>query len=187
MKRKNIIAEFEKELQSKYFNVLGKESTIDLHFESFNNLIDPVVSSKEVVQLNETLFNQFESVFNMIPSKSNVSFNIYFKDNSGYSDLEIKNIIDENIKLYIYSMLIENMKRNRTSLIMLVSGAIFLLLSYFLIKSNVPGIITDIINISGTLLIWEAAYMYLIEKTSNRKLITKYVRKIDKISIMKEE
>ena len=70
---------------------------------------------------------------------------------------------------------------------MLGGGVVLLLASYFLGRLDLPQIFFDVINISGTLLVWEAADVTLIERGADVKRAKQYVKKFKEIRLMQAE
>lgn len=182
--KKNKIKELQLEILKRYYRIEEDEVYIDLYYETFSELIDNNLGGEKVEMGNEIIFDELEKAFSLIPKYFNIHLIVHIKDFGNYHQEEAKTIIMDNIYLKIYSLMLANARKKRLSYTLLVSGALILILSYFLAKTSIPTIITDIINISGTLLIWESASQFLIERSSNLKHATRYINKIKEIEVM---
>ena len=67
---------------------------------------------------------------------------------------------------------------------LLGGGVVLLLFSYFLNETSLPAIFFDVMNISGTLLVWEAADITLIERGEDAKRARQYINKLKGIRLL---
>lgn len=184
LKLQKDVAKFSQEVLNKYFSIEGNVATVDLYFDAFAELIDQNVGNDNVEMLNNVLVDKIDDIFKLIPKKYNIVVNIHVKNFGEYSQKEAEKIIRENVDLKIYALKLERRRKNLTGLSLLGIGAILLLVSYFLGRLDWPQIIYDIINISGTLFVWEAAYVALIERRQEAKHVKQYLKKFKGLHIL---
>lgn len=170
---------------NKYYQINGKNATIELFYDTFSELIDNNLGNNNVEKLNSLLFEQIDEAFSLIPRNCKVTLKVHIKDFGDYKEEEAERIIKENIGLKIYALMVENRRKRRTSYFLAGGGILLLLLSYFLMKIASPTIINDIINISGTLLVWEAVADLVIERNENLKIAKQYISKLKTIDVLK--
>ncbi|MCM1194851.1 MAG: hypothetical protein NC332_02835, partial [Firmicutes bacterium] len=83
----------------------------------------------------------------------------------------------------IHALELDRRRKNITGLSLLAGGCVILLISYLLSRLDWPQIIFDIINISGTLFVWEAADVAIIERNAEAKRAKQYIKKFKGIDI----
>ncbi len=178
---------FSKSILEKYFKIDGDLLTVDLYYDTFSMLVDQSIGNDKVEKLNEILFEKIDEVLELVPRKYRISVLIHIKDLEDYQAEEVERIIKENIMLKIYSIALERKKKHITGISLLFGGIVMLLASYFLSRLEWPQIIFDIINISGTLLVWESANITLIERSEEMKRVKQYIKKFKDIQLVTSE
>ena len=176
--------EFTDVMLSHYFTIKDNIATIRLNFDCFSELVDQSVGDDGVEKLNSTLFDKLSEIFALIPRKYKIEVEIYVKDFENYELCEAEKIVRQNFALLIYSFALERRRKIITGVSLLGGGVALLLISYFLSKLNLPQILFDVINISGTLLVWEAANITLIERNADKKRIRQIVRKFSDVKLL---
>ena len=177
-------AEFADIMLSHYFTIKDKAVTIRLNFDDFSELVDQSIGDDGVEKLNSTLFDKLSEIFAIIPRKYKVEVEIYVKNFGNYELCEAEKIVRQNFALLIYSFALERRRKIITGLSLLGGGVTLLLVSYFLSKLNLPQILFDVINISGTLLVWEAANITLIERSADKKRIRQIFSKFSDVKLL---
>lgn len=167
----------------RYFSIEGKTAVVKLNFDTFSELVDQSVGDDNVEKLNSTLFEKLAEIFALIPRKYEIDVRVRIKDFGDYTVDEAERIVKENVSLLIYSMVLERRKKIIAGLSLLGGGIALLLTSYFLNKLALPQIFFDIINISGTLLVWESANITLIERRAEIKRAKQYISKFKNIKL----
>lgn len=178
--------EWTKMILKDYFIIEGNLLTAELYFDTFSELIDQNIGNDKVEKLNETLFDKINEILNLVPRKYKIHFQIHIKDLGDYQFLEVEKILKKNLMLKIYSFSLERKRQHITSFSLLFGGILLLLASYFLSRLEWPQLIFDVINISGTLLVWEAADVSLIERNEEIKKVKQYVKNIKGIRLIQE-
>lgn len=176
--------ELARELLGEYFIVEGKRITADLYFDTFAEIIDPHFGGDSVERIHRDFFQKLDEVFALIPRKYNITVRINIRDFGDYTPEEADNILRENIALEIYGLALESRRKRTTGLILLGGGVALLLASYFLSGLNRPQILFDIINISGTLLVWESASVSLIDRGAEAKRARQYLKKFSELKVV---
>lgn len=179
--------EWTREILKDYFIVDGNTLTAELYYDTFSELIDQNIGNDKVEKLNETLFDKINEILNLVPRKYQIRFLIHIKDLGEYQFEEVERILKKNLMLKIYGFSLERKRKHITSLSLLFGGIVMLLASYFLSRLEWPQIIFDVINISGTLLVWEAADVSLIERSEEIKKIKQYIKKFKDIRLVQDE
>lgn len=167
----------------RYFSIEGKTAVVKLNFDTFSELVDQSVGDDNVEKLNSTLFEKLAEIFALIPRKYEIDVRVRIKDFGNYTIDEAERVVKENVSLLIYSMVVERRKKIIAGLSLLGGGIALLLTSYFLDKLAMPQIMFDIINISGTLLVWESANITLIERRTEIKRAKQYISKFKNIKL----
>ena len=183
MKQKSKLKEISEAILSRYVTLADKSATVDLYFDTFEELIDQNVGDRSVEKMNSVLSEKLNDVFSIIPPKYEVYVKLHFKDFGEYDCREIEKIIKDNFALKIYSFVLERRKKTATALSLLGTGIVMLLVSYFLGATDLPQIVFDVINISGTLFVWEAADIGLIERTAEARLGKRYIKNFRDITV----
>lgn len=193
---KKIGSEFAEEMQgtaiskstdvmlSHYFTVVGKTVTVRLNFDTFSELVDQSIGDDSVEKLNTVLFDKLTEVFALIPRKYKIEVEVHIKDFGNYTLAEAEKIVRQNFALYIYSFALERRRKYITGLSLLGGGILLLLVSYLLDRLHLSQIVYDVINISGTLLVWEAADVTLIERGADKRRAKQFVRKFSDIRLV---
>lgn len=179
--------EWTREILKDYFIVDGNTLTAELYYDTFSELIDQNMGNDKVEKLNETLFDKINEILYLVPRKYQIGFVIHIKDLGEYQFEEVERILKKNLMLKIYGFALERKRKHITSLSLLMGGIVMLLASYFLSRLEWPQIIFDVINISGTLLVWEAADVSLIERSEEIKKVKQYIKKFRDIRLVKDE
>lgn len=177
-------AKFTDVMLSHYFTIKDKVATVRLNFDTFSELVDQSLGDDGVEKLNSVLFDKLTEIFALIPRKYKIEVEIHVKDFGSYEISEAEKIVRQNFALLIYSYALERRRKIITGLSLLGGGVALLLVSYFLGKLNLPQILFDVINISGTLLVWEAANITLIERSADKKRMKQFVRKFSDVRLL---
>lgn len=172
--------EMELEILQHYFSFEGKVATLKLVYDTFAELINPNFGDERIEKLNDTLFADIKEAVSILPSRYKLNLQIVIKDFGDYTKEECENIIKQNVYLAGYRILKENNRKRFGGWALIGIGAAILVVSYFLRKYDLWF---DLINISGTLFVWEGVNTAFIERNlENRKTIA-FAKAIKNISI----
>ena len=178
--------QIELDIINHYFSFEGKIATLKLVYDTFSELINPNFGDDKIEKLNDKLFSDIQEAVSMLPRGFKLNLNIVIKDFEDYTKTECEDIIHQNIKLAVYKAIKENNKKLYIGWSLIGVGAIIILLSYIL-RNKDYELWFDLINITGTLFVWEGSYMTFIEKSLETKAMRSLARAINNITIELEE
>lgn len=171
------------ELLSKYFEIEGDTATIDLYYDSFEDIINQNFGKDNVNMLDSRLFDDLESAFDLIPRKYKINLRLNLRDLGQFSINQIKEIVESNLALKGYSLGLRNIRKTRINLIVMGIGAAILIASYALSRIGTRTIFYDVVNIAGTLFIWEATSSLFIENNYEKLAISRLAAKMQRITV----
>ena len=177
MKKTNKIeSELKNRLLSKFFSIDGKVATLKLVYDTFEELVNPNFGDERTEKLNDKLFSDIKEAVDILPNNYKLNVEVVIKSFGDYSREECESIIVQNVKLSLYLALKSTESHRWGGLALMGVGAAILLISYFL-QSAKFDIIFDIVNISGTLFVWEGANMAFLQRNLDIKA-TKRIAKV---------
>ena len=166
------------EILQNYFFIENNVATLKLVYDTFSELINPNFGDDKIEKLNDTLFSDIREAVSLLPRKFKLNLHIVIKDFGEYEKEECEKIIIQNIKLSAYQIIKDNKKKLAGGWSLIGIGAVVLLISYLLHNQNLWF---DLINISGTLFVWEGVNMAFIEKNAENKAIRTLAKSINAI------
>ena len=178
-------AEIEEEILSKYFEINDRVATLKLVYDTFEELINPNFGDTNIEKLNDKLFSDIREAVEILPRKYKLNVEIIIRNFGEYSREECEKIISQNIKLSVYLVLKSMVTHRWGGLALMGVGAAVLLLSYFL-HSAEYDIIFDIVNISGTLFVWEGANTAFLERNFEMRSAKKLARALQHIVVLED-
>ena len=182
MKLQKIDAAIREQILSKYFSIEDGVATLKLVYDTFAELINPNFGDAKTEKLNDKLFSDIKEAIEILPRKYKLNIEIVIKDFGDYTREECEEIISQNIKLSVYLALKSMGKHRWGGLALMGVGALVLILSYFLHSSDYD-IIFDVVNISGTLFVWEGASTAFIQRNSELRSAKKLAKALQNISV----
>lgn len=183
----NTLKEISESVLKHYFTVEGNRVTVRLNFDTFAELVDGTLGDDSVEKLNGTLFDKITEIFSLVPRKYEIAVDVYIGDFGDYTIEEAEKIVKDNVTLTVYALALEQRRKTITGLSLLGGGVVLLVASYFLSWLSLPQLFFDVINISGTLLVWEAADVTLIERGEEVKRAKRYIKKFKSIRLLQAE
>ena len=172
------------QLLRNYFSIDGKTATLKLVYDSFSELINPNFGDCNTEKLNDKLLSDVREAAALLPRSYKLNLEIAIKDFGEYKKDECEKIIKQNIYLAAYSALKDNKQKLFGGLSIVGVGAIILICSYFLRKYDLWF---DLINISGTLFVWEGVNMAFLERSLENRAARALVKTIKNITISEYE
>lgn len=163
----------DKEILSKFYEIEGNIINLTFSFDSYHDMFERRPKALKDTFTKEAMEN-IESVLNMPVKLINQRITFIIKDKENHSADEIMELIKENCELLSVSEKQSSFVLKRRSIGLLLLGVIFLLTSYLVSDKFNNQITTEIINIAGTLLIWEACYRLIVERIQMSGRILKY-------------
>lgn len=173
-----------KELLSEYFEIRGKTAKLDFTYNSIEDVINQNFGKDNVNMLDQRVFSDLEAAFSMLPAKLKVHLRITFKDLGNFTLKDVRKIIESNLALRAYRVGLRRIRKIRLHLITAAIGVAILVASYILSDKGYPKIFYDIVNISGTLFIWETVSSMFLSDSYERIESTRLVANIKKVTII---
>ena len=158
-------------LLKNYFTIEGRNAKLKLVYDTFYELINPNFGDDKIEKLNDKLFNDIQEAVSLLPKRFKLDLEIVIKDFGNYQIDECDRIIRQNVYLVAYRAIKDNIKKR----------TIILLLSYLLRDFDLWF---DLINISGTLFVWEGVNMAFLERNIENKGLKNLARTIKNISVV---
>ncbi len=168
------------QLLQNYFSIRGNEATLMLVYDSFEELINQNFGGDSIQKLNDKLFSDINEAVALLPRKFKLNLQIVIKDFGEYTQAECAEIVKQNIYLTAYRTIKADNQKLVSGWSLIGIGAAVLVLSYFLRNYDLWF---DLINISGTLFVWEGVNMAFLERNLEHKAIKKLARSIRNITI----
>ncbi len=163
-----------------YFSIDGKVATLELVYDTFAELINPNFGDSKIEKLNDKLFSDIREAVSLLPRKFKLNLKIVIKDFGDYTETECAGIIRQNIYLAAYRTIKENRQKLLSGCSLIGVGAVVLVVSYLLRRYDLWF---DLINISGTLFVWEGVNMAFLERSLENKAIRRLSKSFRNISI----
>ena len=163
-----------------YFSIQNNIATLKLVYDTFAELINPNFGDDKIEKLNEKLFLDIKEAVTLLPKKYKLNLQIIIKDLGDYTIKECEEIVKQNIYLVVYETIKSNQKKMVGGWSLIGVGAAILLVSYLLHNYNLWF---DLINISGTLFVWEGVNMAFLERNHENKENISLAKAIQQITI----
>ena len=122
----------------------------------------------------------------ILPRGYKLNVEVVIKDFGEYTREECERIISQNITLSLYLALKSRDAHRWGGLALIGIGAAVLIISYFLRNADYE-IIFDIVNISGTLFVWEGVNTAFIERGLALKDTRRLAKTLQKIVVVQGE
>lgn len=166
------------DLLSNYFEISGNTAKIDLTYNSFEEIVN------QNNMLDQKIYSDLESAFSMLPSKLKVDLRITLKDLGDFTLEEVKHIIESNVALRTYRIGLRRIRKNRLHILTASIGVLILIASYLLSSKGYPQIYYDVVNISGTLFIWETVSSMFLSDSYERIELLRLVTNVKRITVI---
>ena len=183
---RKIKSQLKEQILSKYFSIDGKIATLKLVYDTFAELVNPNFGDERTEKLNEKLFSDIKEAIEILPRGYKLNIEIVVKDFGEYSREECEKIILQNIQLSVYLALKSGDRHLWTGLALIGIGAIVLIVSYFL-HSSEYDILFDIVNISGTLCVWEGVNTAFLERRLEMKTTKRIAKTVQNVTVTSGE
>ncbi len=167
-----------------YFSIDGNVATLTLIYDTFEELVNMNFGDGNIEKLNDKLISDIGEAVSLLPRKFKLNIKIVIRDFGDYTKEECENIIKKNIYLYAYRVLKGGNQKFLSGCSLILAGAGILVLSYFLRKYDLWF---DLINISGTLFVWEGVNMAFLQRNLDNKAVKKLAKSIQNITIKSEK
>ncbi len=172
--------ELQLEILRNYFSIEGNVATLQLVYDTFSELINPNFGDVKTEKLNDKLLSDIREAVSLLPAKFKLNLHIVIRDFGDYTREECDNIIKQNVYLSAYAALKDNSRKLISGLSLVGAGAAILIVSYLLRNHELWF---DLINISGTLFVWEGVNMAFLERSLENRATRRLVKSIKNITI----
>lgn len=184
MKKINKIeTELKNRLLNKFFSIDGNVATLKLVYDTFEELVNLNFGDEHTEKLNDKLFSDIKDAVDILPKIYKLNVEVVVKNFGEYTREECENIIVQNVRLSLYQALKSTGTHRWGGLALMGVGAAILLVSYFL-QSAKYDIIFDIVNISGTLFVWEGANMAFLQRNLDIKETKRMARALQNVVVV---
>lgn len=167
-----------------YFSIRDNIATLKLVYDSFSELINPNFGDGSIEKLNDKLFSDIREAVLLLPRKFKLNLHIVIRDFGDYTKEECEKIIRQNVFLTAYRVFKENRRKLLSGFSLIGAGAAILVVSYLLREYELWF---DLINISGTLFVWEGVNMAFLERNLENRATRALARSIRNITIEGEQ
>ena len=187
MKKTNKLeSELRNKLLGKFFSIDGKVATLKLVYDTFEELVNLNFGDERTEKLNDKLFSDIKEAVEILPKTYKLNVEVVIKDFGEYTRAECEDIIVQNVKLSLYLALKSTSAHRWGGLALMGVGAAILIISYFL-QSAKYEVIFDIVNISGTLFVWEGANMAFLQRNLDIKEAKKMAKALQNIVVVQND
>ncbi len=170
------------QILQKYFSIRDNVATLMLVYDTFAELVNQNFGGDNIEKLNDKLFSDIYEAVSLLPKQFKLNLQIAIKDFGEYTQSDCEKIIRQNIYLMAYRTIKANHRKSVNGWSLIGVGAVILIVSYFLRKYDLWF---DLVNISGTLFVWEGVNMAFLERNLEHKATKKLARAIQNITIEK--
>lgn len=167
--------DIERQLLERLFTFDGNVAFLTLTYDTFSELIDNNFGDERVEKLNSRLISDICSAVEILPRRYRLDVKIVIKDFGEYEREECERIIISNLELYFYSRLRELVHKQALGWSLIGVGALVLVVSYFL-RGIGRELLFDLINISGTLFVWEGVNFAFIKRNDEIRPTKKFIK-----------
>ncbi|MBR4500299.1 MAG: hypothetical protein IKP22_00195 [Clostridia bacterium] len=191
-KSRQLFRQFD-QIEKEFFEIdnAGKSAVVHLLFQSPEAIFDPTCRSKTPVfasDFRETL----QSAFEMIPKGLQISLEIAFEDTGDYSGDKMQDIFRKNL-LFISKSIVQSIRaRNRIALLLFIAGLVFFVGMIMIghlweTESFWHEVFFYFLDIATTVLFWEAAGIFLVEKKERTAQAREYLERLVNIRFIKAD
>ena len=172
-------------LLGKFFTIEGNVATLKLVYDTFAELVNLNFGDERIEKLNDKLFSDIKEAVDILPKAYKLNVEVVIKDFGDYSREECESIIVQNVKLSLYLALKSTGSHRWGGLALMGVGAAVLVVSY-LLQSAKYDILFDVVNISGTLFVWEGANMAFLQRNLDLKQTKRMARVLQNIVVVQQ-
>ncbi len=173
-------SERQMQILQNYFSIQENTATLELVYDTFTELLNPNFGGDNIKKLNDKLFSDISEAVSLLPRKFKLNLHIVIKDLGEYERAECDKIIKQNIYLAAYRAKKTNYRKLLSGCSLIGIGAAVLIVSYLLRNLDLWF---DLINISGTLFVWEGVNMAFLKRNLEHKATRRFVRSIQTITV----
>ena len=166
----------------------NKIISISLRYDKISDIVLTNVGKKEYPQFDPQVFENMENLFDDFPMNYRAEIKFDIADYEGFEPCEIMTSFNASLELTQYSARRHRKNKWLIAASMTVVGVVFLFLLAMGQINNWFGeganeeVITEIIDIIGSVFIWESVYYLFMEPTQQASLALKMRQKIAYVS-----
>lgn len=179
-------------LESEFFDI-DEESKIikmQLTFVKPSDIFENSFNTKMPV-LNDDFIEWIKCAFEYCKKDYLINLDVNFNDMEGYTESELLNILEKNIKLEYKRKYREIQSKNKIAIGLIVTGVAFfigmVIMNHVWTDSNIiKDIVSYVLDIAATVTIWEALNILIILNREQRLYLTNLTKKFNKITFSKK-
>lgn len=172
-KKQSLKLNKDEEIYNQFYDTKDDFINFHLKYDTYDDVFEKEENALKA-HFTKAVNEDIEAIINTSLKLVNIKIHFEIKDKMNHSNDEIFDLIQDNYILCAVKIKHEMKAIRYRSIALMILGAIILMLSYALTKVNSIEIINDICNILGTLLIWEAGYALIVERSSDGRIQMKY-------------
>ncbi|MGM9858135.1 MAG: hypothetical protein ACI311_02645 [Bacilli bacterium] len=137
-------------------------------------------------------FNEWIScAIDYTPVNYKVNLNIYFEDLEGYTLEELNDIFSKNMALEFKHSEHNSFSKNRLAYGLVVGGVLLLIVTLLItslwkVESIFKDIVSYLLDIATTVVIWEAMTILLVEDRERKSYYRRTFRKLENVTFYKK-
>lgn len=156
----------------------NKVAKVHLHFEMVNDIFDSSFLAGTPV-FNEEFSEQVKSIFNLVPRQYEIALEISFDSTGDFNSEELREIFRKNLRLSAGSYRESLQKNNHLAYVLVAAGFLsfimMMVIGWLWNEENFwHDVFFYILDISTTVLFWEAAGILLVENREKRMAAKSY-------------
>lgn len=187
-----IVSDKQKQLLANYYDVDENNQivTIKLQFDSIEDILDKTIISKNNPIFSRDILEKINTLIDEIPLSYKIDIEFYINDFLDYDTHKILKSFNDSLELVQFANRKANRKKWLSATIFFVLGISLLFLmiagengNWF--KNEIAGqIISEIIDISAWVFLWEAVTMIFLEFNDKMIFSLKLKKRINSISFI---
>ena len=166
------------QIENEFFDITGDIAIVRLHFENPDEVFDVNCLSRTPI-FNDDFDDWLQSAFEMIPSKYKIQLEISFDDMGGYTPDQLDDIFSNNLLLSARTLTQSIHRRDNIAIGLMIAGvvsfiAMMLISKLWETESFWHEVFFYFLDITTTVLFWEAAGILLVETREHRVTVKAY-------------
>ncbi len=178
------------ELIEKYYYLDREKKLIDvdLNYDSVDDILDKAIGNPMNPQFSKDVLQTIDYIIADIPTGYKVNVNFVLKDYKNYDPKVLMDTFNNTLELRRYSSRKRKLNKHVFSGILIFIGISILLLMIFLknysktFSAIQQDIMTEVLDITAWVFIWEAITLLFLDNGSDTKFAIEIRRKVNQIS-----
>ncbi len=168
----------DRRLAQKFYRGQGEKVSVELSYGSMDELFNPALCTPEVPLAHSEFFDALDRAFESFPTRMQIDLRVRV---DGCDPCRIAGYVNANLRMHVKALLREQKRDRNLCLLLLAAGCGLLVLSYLCGELFPSALLFDVINITGSLLIWSAGERFYLDRARERFLCRKYLALIEKM------